>query len=111
LHLAHIEIPERSRHGAIVADAIIARQIGEVHIVDQGAKPRREVERHPCTRDGERIFRRVPILGIDIWVGSRTGISQSTATGIRRNGLRDDGIVDGVEEIFLVLRLRLEGDG
>ena len=92
----------------MVANAVIACQIGKVHIVDQRAKPRCEVERHSCTRDTERIFGGVPVLRVDIRVGCRTHVSQTAATGIRSYGLRNDRIVDWIEKILLFLSTRLQ---
>ena len=104
-HFTHIEIAERCRHGTVITNAVIAREIGKVHIIDQRAQPRGETERNTGTRNGERIFCRIPVLGIDIRVGSHTDISQTATTGIRSYGLRNDCIVHRIEEIFLILRL------
>ena len=83
-----LELVEEAKTGStIVANAIVAHEVGEVDIRYQLSQPWGIVECYSCARYRERIFRRVPVLRYYVRVGGNTHVAHTCCSSIRGNGL------------------------
>ena len=107
-HFAEREIAQRARDGRVVANAVVAGEVGQVHVAHELSQPGRVVQRDAGARDGKGIFRGVPVLRVHVGLGGHTHVAHTGGARVGRDGLRGHRCVHRVEHIFLVL---CAGDG
>ena len=100
------EIAQRGGERLIVAAAYlpVAGEVGKEYVVDEFAQPWGVADRDAGGAVGERIFRGVPELRVDVGVGGGAEVAHGGAARIGCDAQRGDARLDGVEVVFILCR-------
>ena len=106
-HVAERKVAHGAADGLIVAEAHVADGVQQGDAVGKLSQPRRVVDGHARTANGEGVFCGVPRLRVYVGVRCRTHVAKTAGTRVGSNALRRDCRhhgVEGVADIVVALR-------